>query len=61
MRAMPLGFKKMQSIFFDTKRGEVRSAVFPVDFPYTALFIRMGVLPVDTLPLRRALAASPPG
>lgn len=35
----------------------VRSAVFPVDFPYTSLFIRQGILPVDTLPLRRALAA----
>ena len=31
--------------------------MFPVDFPYTALFIRQGVCPVDTLPLRRALAA----
>ena len=35
----------------------MRTAVFPVDFPYTALFIRQGILPVDTLPLRRALAA----
>ena len=35
----------------------VRSAVFPLDFPYTALFIRQGVCPVDTLPLRQALAA----
>ena len=35
----------------------VRSAVFPVDFPYTSLFIRQGILPIDTLPLRRALAA----
>ena len=39
------------------REAGVRSAVFPVDFPYTALFIRMGVLPIDTLPLRRALAA----
>lgn len=39
------------------RESGVRSAVFPVDFPYTALFIRQGVLPVDTLPLRRALAA----
>ena len=35
----------------------VRSAVFPVDFPYTSLFIRQGILPIDTLPLRRLLAA----
>ena len=35
----------------------VRTAVFPVDFPYSSLFIREGVYPVDTLPLRRALAA----
>lgn len=39
------------------REAGVRSAVFPVDFPYTALFIRLGVLPIDTLPLRRALAA----
>ena len=35
----------------------VRRAVFPLDFPYTALFIRQGITPVDPLPLRRALAA----
>ena len=35
----------------------VRAAVFPVDFPYMALFLRQGIHPVDTLPLRRALAA----
>ena len=39
------------------REAGVRAAVFPVDFPYTALFIRQGVSPVDTLPLRRALAA----
>ena len=39
------------------REAGVRTAVFPVDFPYTALFIRQGVLPVDTLPLRRTLAA----
>lgn len=39
------------------REAGVRSAVFPVDFPYTALFIRQGISPVDTLPLRRALAA----
>ena len=35
----------------------VRSAVFPVDFPYTALFLGQGICPVDTPPLRLALAA----
>ena len=35
----------------------VRQAVFPLDFPYTSLFIQRGILPVDTLPLRQALAA----
>ena len=39
------------------REAGVRSAAFPVDFPYTALFIRQGILPIDTLPLRRALAA----
>lgn len=39
------------------RESGVRTAVFPVDFPYTALFIRQGILPVDTLPLRRTLAA----
>ena len=39
------------------REAGARSAVFPVDFPYTALFIRQGILPIDTLPLRRALAA----
>ena len=39
------------------REAGVRTAVFPVDFPYTALFLRQGICPVDTLPLRRALAA----
>lgn len=30
----------------------VRQAVFPVDFPYTSEFLRQGVVPMDTLPLR---------
>jgi len=45
------------SISRQMREAGVRTAVFPVDFPYTALFIRQGILPVDTLPLRRALAA----
>ncbi len=36
----------------------VRSAVFPVDFPYTAQFIHRGILPVDPLPLQRKLCAA---
>lgn len=35
----------------------VRRAVFPVDFPHTAAFLRAGVLPVDPAPLRCALGA----
>lgn len=35
----------------------VRHAVFPVDFPYTSVFLRYGVLPMETLPLRRRLCA----
>lgn len=36
----------------------VRRAVFPLDFPYTAAFIRREICPVDTLPLGRLLAAA---
>ena len=35
----------------------VRQAVFPVDFPYTSIFLRQGIVPVDTLPLRREICA----
>ncbi len=35
----------------------VRRAVFPVDFPHTAVFLRRGIVPVDPMPLRRALSA----
>lgn len=38
------------------KQG-VRTAVFPVDFPYTAVFLREGITPVDPLPLQRAVCA----
>ena len=34
----------------------IRQAVFPEDFPWTELFARRGVLPVDPLPLYRRLA-----
>lgn len=36
----------------------VRRAVFPLDFPHTAVFLREGIAPVDPLPLRRALCAA---
>ena len=35
----------------------VRRAVFPVDFPHTAVFLRRGIVPVDPMPLRRKLCA----
>ena len=35
----------------------VRRAVFAVDFPHTAVFLRGGIMPLDPLPLRRALGA----
>ena len=35
----------------------VRRAVFPVDFPHTAIFLRRGIVPVDPMPLRRKLCA----
>ncbi len=34
----------------------VRQAVFPVDLPCTSLFLRQGIMPVDVLALRQALA-----
>lgn len=40
------------------RRCGVRRAVFPAQFPYTALFLRQGIVPMDTMPLRRALCAS---
>lgn len=39
------------------RRLGVERAVFPADFPYTEEFVRRGILPVDTLPLYRSLAA----
>ena len=53
----PLGLLRARQGARMLRKSGVRTAVFPVDFPYTALFIRQGVLPVDTLPLRRVLAA----
>lgn len=35
----------------------VRRAVFPVDFPHTAVFLRKGIAPIDPMPLRCALGA----
>jgi len=37
-------------------RAGVRSAVFPTGFPHQDLFLRRGILPVDTLPLYRRMA-----
>ena len=34
----------------------VRRAVFPEDFPHTAIFLRHGIAPVDPLPLRTTLS-----
>ena len=53
----PLALRRAVRCARKMREAGVRSAVFPVDFPYTALFLRQGVCPVDTLPLRRALAA----
>ena len=33
----------------------IRRAVFPVDFPHTAVFFRCGIVPIDTLPLQQIL------
>jgi len=37
-------------------KRRIREAVFPVDYPHGDLFARKGILPVDTLPLYRAMA-----
>lgn len=37
-------------------RTGVRQAVFPLNYPHEDLFIRRGILPVDTLPLYRRMA-----
>lgn len=39
------------------QRAGIRRTVLPEDFPYGALLEKRDVLPVDTLPLRRELAA----
>ena len=39
------------------RESGVHRAVFPVDFPYAQLALQAGIRPVDTMPLRRALAA----
>ena len=35
----------------------MRTAVFPLDFPLTAVLERQGITPIDPLPLRRAMCA----
>lgn len=37
-------------------RQGVRQAVFPTDYPHEDIFVRHGILPVDTLPLYRRMA-----
>lgn len=53
----PLALARARKAARQLRERGVRWAVFPVDFPYTALFIRQGVSPVETISLRRALAA----
>lgn len=53
----PLAIARAKRAARRLQEAGVRRAVFPVDFPYTALFIRQGITPIETLPLRRALAA----
>lgn len=52
----PLALRRAAKGAAQLREAGVRRAVFPVDFPYTALFIRQGITPVETLELRRALA-----
>lgn len=52
----PLALRRAAKGAARLRESGVRHAVFPVDFPYTALFIRQGITPVETLPLRQALA-----
>lgn len=40
----------------ELSRRRIRQAVFPKDFPYGEIFAKRGILPVDILPLHRALA-----
>lgn len=55
--AWPLALSRAKRAARQLRESGVRWAVFPVDFPYTALFIRQGVSPIETISLRRALAA----
>lgn len=53
----PLALHRAKLAAEKLREAGVRTAVFPVDFPYTGLFVRQGIRPVDPLPLRRSLAA----
>lgn len=58
--ARPFGLitrRRVESALLRWRETGVRRAVFPVDFPYAALALQAGIRPVDTMPLRRALAA----
>ena len=52
-----MGFSPARSPLGAKSTSASARSSWSADFPYTALFIRQGILPVDTLPLRRALAA----
>ena len=53
----PIAMRRARTAARRLREAGVRSAVFPMDFPYTALFLRQGVCPVETLGLKKALAA----
>ena len=52
------GKRRVEQAVRQMREQGVRQAVFPVDFPYTAVFLRRGILPLDPLPLRRAVCAA---
>ena len=53
----PLALARARRAALRMWEAGVRWAIVPVDYPYTALFIRQGVAPVETAPLRQVLAA----
>ena len=52
----PITLRRVQGALLRWREMGVRYAVFPVDFPYMVLAQKAGIRPVDTMPLRRALA-----
>lgn len=51
-----LGRSRAVTAAHKLRAAGVRQTVFPADLPYGSLFARQGVVPVDVLPMRRALA-----